>query len=329
MSSGSCDKPITMSHAEISMKGRNVSVPSLRIDGRTIITTGTWLKTAAVQDEDCIEGDTFANPETLASQLKGTRLNADILTFAQRLPDITPKYPFYLERDSMAVIPITSHSDWWERLAKYDVRAAVKKAAKRGIVTRRVEFSDSFAEGIVAIYNESAFRQGKPFWHYKKDFETVKQMSSTYLERSIFIGAYFQNELVGFIKMLRVGKVAYTFHVISMKKHFDKKPTNALIAKAVEICAENRMSHLVYGNFVYKDPKSLLTEFKRRNGFQEVLVPRYYVALTLKGKIALRLKLHKGVAEMLPQNVWRALLRLRTMIWRSRRIESERGAAEA
>jgi len=44
----------------------------------------------------------------------------------------------------------------------------------------------------------------------------------------------------------------------------------------------------MYCNYIYNDPKSSLTEFKRRNGFEQVLLPRYYIPLTLKGKIALR-----------------------------------------
>ena len=72
-------------------------------------------------------------------------------------------------------------------------------------------------------------------------------------------------------------------------KHFDKRPTNALIAKAVEICEQRGFAYLTYCNYVYNDPDSSLTEFKRRNGFEQVLVPRYYIPLTLQGRIALKL----------------------------------------
>ena len=280
--------------------------------------SGKWLKVAAIKDEEFMEGESIPDPKSFLSRMWKTGLKADIITFAQKLPDAIPRYEYHLERDSLAVISITSFSDWWEKRAKKDVRSAVNKAARLGIVVRQAEFNDSFVEGIVAIYNESAFRQGKPFWHYKKDFNTVKHLNSTYLERSTFIGAFYKDELVGFIRMVSVGSVAMTLQVISMKKHSGKKPTNALIAKAVEICTENRMSYLVYGNYVYQDPKASLTEFKRRNGFEEFLIPRYYVPLTLKGRIALRLKLHHGIAEMLPHNVLRVLSRVRKFVWKFR-----------
>ena len=88
-----------------------------------------------------------------------------------------------------------------------------------------------------------------------------------------------------------------------MIKHYDKRPANALIAKAVELCEQQGMSYLMYCNYVYNDPESSLTEFKRRNGFEQALVPRYYVPLTLKGKIALRLGLHRGVEVTYTKNV--------------------------
>jgi hypothetical protein len=293
------------------------------IDGRSVITSGKWLKIAAVADEEQIEGDTLTDPAGFVSQLKKCGLKADIFTFAERFPNIVPKPGLHLEWDSMAVIPITTYANWWETRTLKDVRTAVKKSARLGVVVKEVRFNDSLVEGIVQIYNECRYRQGKLFWHYGKDFDVVKRISATYLDRSTFIGAYFNNELIGFIKMVQVENVAATFHVISMKKYSNKKPTNALIAKAVEICAERRNTHLIYGNFVYKDPQSSLTEFKRRSGFEEALVPRYHIALTLKGKIALRLKLHQGVAGVLPLKVWRMTSKLRSLAMRYRTGDSD------
>jgi hypothetical protein len=84
-----------------------------------------------------------------------------------------------------------------------------------------------------------------------------------------------------------------------------------LIAKAVEICETKGKSHFIYGSFVYFDSDSTLTEFKRRNGFEPVPLPRYYVPLTLKGKIALKLGLHRELARQIPQPLFRQLLKIR------------------
>lgn len=307
-------------HAEVRVKGKAVPVPSTQLDGRTVITSGKWIKIAVLQDEELLEGETVADPGLFVSDLKKTALAADIFTFAQELPDTTPKFAYHRELDSLAVIPITTYPDWWEKRASHDVRAAVKKATKHGVIVKEAQLDDTFVEGIVRIYNECEYRQGKPFWHYGKDFDSVKQISSTYLNRSTLIGAYLDDELIGFIKMVQVRNIAKTLHVISMKKHFSKKPTNALIAKAVEICAQRGNTHLVYGNYVYKDPKSSLTEFKRRNGFEEVLIPRYYIPMTLKGKIALQMKLHHRIADLLPLRAWRMVSRLRALAVQYRRV---------
>lgn len=311
---------------DISVKGKPVRVPSACIDGQTVIATGRWLKIAAVVDEELLEGNSVANPTFFVRQLKNAELKADILTFAQKLPDTAPKYLYHLEWDNFAVIPITSFPEWWEKRVAYDVRKAVKRARKLGVEVRLAEFNDTLVRGMCNIYNESPVRQGKPFWHYQKDFETVKRENSTYLERSGFIGAYYEGELIGFIRMIYVGTIATTLQVISQKKHSDKKPTNALIAKAVEICEQRGVSHLVYGSYVYNDPNSSLTEFKRRNGFEEVLLPRYYVPLTFKGAIALKLNLHHRLADHIPLSLRTRLRKMRTF-WNTRKFQSTAGVS--
>ena len=61
----------------------------------------------------------------------------------------------------------------------------------------------------------------------------------------------------------------------------DKRPANALIAKMVEVCEAKGISHLIYGLYNYGNKRnSSLLEFKIRNGFEEFLVPRYYIPLT-------------------------------------------------
>jgi len=56
-----------------------------------------------------------------------------------------------------------------------------KQAEKKGVVVREVPFDDALARGIWEIYNECPVRQGRLFPHYGKSFETVRNMSATYL----------------------------------------------------------------------------------------------------------------------------------------------------
>jgi hypothetical protein len=306
--------------AEVRVKGKTQFVPSVEICGRTVISTGKWLKIAAIHDEDLVEGETVADPTSFVQDLKEAKLNADMFTFAQKLDDAVPKHNYHFEWDNLAIIPITTFSEWWEKRAESSVRRAVRKAAKLALEVKVAEFDDEFVKGIVGINDETPFRQGRAFWHFRKSFENVKRENSTYPGRNAFLGAYYHGELVGFIRLIYAGNVASTVQLLSMIKHYDKRPANALIAKAVEVCEQQGMSYLMYCNYVYNDPESSLTEFKRRNGFEQVLVPRYYIPLTLKGKIALKLGLHHGLTKLIPRPVFKQLLKLRSR-WHARKAE--------
>src|SRR5205807_881993 len=105
--------------------------------------------------------------------------------------------------------------------------------------------------------------------------------------------------------------------VISKEKYFRKRPTNALIAKAVEICAEKGIAFLNYGQYRFPGRnESSLSDFKRRNGFQEFKFPRYYVPLTTKGKLALALGFHRDSKTLIPWTVTKFLLQLRSLYHR-------------
>jgi len=121
-------------------------------------------------------------------------------------------------------------------------------------------------------------------------------------------------------------KVASTIMLLSKMQHYDKRPSNALIAKAVEVCEQQGFSFLTYWNYIYNDPNSSLTEFKRRNGFEQLLVPRYYIPLTVKGKIALSLGLHRELASHIPKPLLSQLLKLRNS-WYERKYKSPKEAA--
>ena len=311
---------MSVSDTEIRIRGKAVRVSSAQIQGRNVLLGGKWIHIATVQDEELLVGETTTDPESFVSELKSSGLNADIFTFAQRLPNSSPLHKYYFRWENLAIVPITNYSDWWENRVESSVRRAVKKAAKQGLEIRVAKFDDEFVKGICGINDETPIRQGRAFWHYRKSFDEVKLENSTYPGRNTFLGAYYQNELIGFMRLIHAGKLASVVQLLSMIKHYDKRPTNALIAKAVEICEQQGMSYLMYCNYVYHDPNSSLTEFKRRNGFEKVLVPRYYIPLTLKGNVALSLGLHVRLVEHIPAPVMSQLLKIRSY-WYARRIK--------
>lgn len=308
---------------EVQVKGKPVMMPAVEIGGLIVLVDGRRLKIAAVKDEEFLDGEPVTDPLPVIAALKSTRLRPDIFSFSQKLPNVTPRYSYYKEWENFAAIPITTYADWLEHRITYDVRKAVKRAQRSGVEIKLAEYDDEFVRGICTIYNETPFRQGKAFWHYQKDFATVKKENATFADRACFIGAYIKGELVGFIKMVYVGSYAATIQVLSQVKHRREKVSNAMISKALEVCIEKGRTHFVYGRYVYNNPDSSLTEFKRRNGFEPILVPRYYVPLTVKGAIALKLGLHRSMSEMIPVWMRPILHRVRGVLRRTSREAGE------
>ena len=160
--------------------------------------------------------------------------------------------------------------------------------------------------GIWQIYDECPVRQGRLFPHYGKSLETVREMSRTYLDSSIFIGAFDGKRLIGFVKMVidDSGAQAGLMHIVSLLEYREKAPTNALISQAVRSCADRGISRLAYSKFAYgKRLRSSLSDFKERNGFQPIDIPRYYVPLTRWGSLAFTAGLHRKLIDLVPESV--------------------------
>jgi len=132
------------------------------------------------------------------------------------------------------------------------------------------------------------------------------------LDRSDFICAQVGDELIGVLKIVYRGEVASILNLQPKASQHDKRPGNALVAKAVELCESKGVSYLTYGLFNYGNKReSPLREFKIRNGFGEIRVPRFYIPLTRWGRLCFRAKIHRGLVGILPRRVMTVALRVR------------------
>ena len=290
----------------------------LQIDGINIQVRGSLLKVAR------LDGEKFlftSDPESIVSGLRQHRV--DLFTFIQKVSDTEPQYKWPMEWDNLAVLPLTTFDEWWNKQIGFKARNKAKQAEKRGVVIREVPFSDELVKGIWEIYNETPVRQGRKFPHYGKDLETVYREEATYLDRSVFLGAYLDEKLIGFIKLLwdYDGSQAGLLNIVSLISERDKAPTNGLVAHAVRACTERQTPYLVYSNFAYgRRTRDSLSDFKERNAFKKVDLPRYYVPLSLVGRAALGLGLHKKLSERIPES---AILKLRELRkqWYGRQLQ--------
>ena len=118
---------------------------------------------------------------------------------------------------------------------------------------------------------------------------------------------------------------AAIMQIISKLDFRDRRPNNALMSHAVKLCEERGIKHLLYERLIYGNKgEDSLTRFKRENGFIQMDLPRYYIPLTLKGKIALVLGLHREMKEMVPQRLRRQLVGLRDK-WYANRFNTVGG----
>ncbi len=300
----------------ISLKGKARPAKILDANGIPVVYRKTFISVGVVADEHAFS---VTDPEKVIKTLKAASQPPDIFTFAQRIPDTNVRFKYHCEMDNFAVLRISTYDVWWTKQINDKTRNMIRKAGKKGVEVRVASYDDEFVHGISGIFNETPVRQGKRYWHYGKDLETIRRENATYLDTCVFIGAYIESELIGFVKMIYTDSYAYLMQIISKISHRDKAPTNALLAKAVELCAGKNIPFLVYAKFVYGvkgvDP---LSDFKKHHAFERMDFPRYYIPITIKGAIALRLRLHKSFVEILPQPLVFWLLGLRTR-WNSRR----------
>ncbi len=223
----------------------------------------------------------------------------DIFTFIERkwcfsIPK--PEESWVKEEDNIALLPIKTYADWLGVVGK-KTRNMIRKAEKSGVNTELVEPTEELATGIWKIYNETPIRQERAFPHYGISTGEVKNIVCS-AKDDTFIGAFIGTELAGFIQLVYGDKIAIIQQILSFQKYSDKAVNNALIAKAVEVCASRQVGWLMYGR-MGNHPS--LDSFKENNGFSKHSLPRYNVPLTRKGRIATRMGLHKEFKDTLPE----------------------------
>jgi hypothetical protein len=300
---------------EVRTKGRWVTVPGMQINGDILIPTGKRVRIVKIRGEEMREKE-VDNPEVYITALKNDRdriLKADIFTFTEKLPVTEPKYSYPVERESVAAIRLKTFKEWWEGLPQ-ETRKNVRRSQKRGVVIAVKELDAGVIDGIRSVNNDSLLRQGAKNAYYGLTAEDTRKRYGEFTGRCDFICAYSDETMIGFLHLVYRGNVAAILNLTVKSSQFDKRPANALIARAVEICQERGISHLSYGLYNYGNKRdSSLREFKIRNGFREILIPRYFVPLTPWGRLCMKLNLHRGLIGILPPSIISAAIRARAL----------------
>jgi hypothetical protein len=239
--------------------------------------------------------------EKFLSKLKSR--NVDVFTFVEKswckpLASL-PTSNWIKTEDNIALLQINTFDAWWEKVGK-KTRNMVRKAEKNGIKIELSEPSDKLAEGVWRIYNETPVRQGRAFSHYGRSFDSVRDIVFN-TENCSFICAYVEEVLVGFIQLVYGDGVVVVTQILSLQKHWDKAINNVILSKAVEVCAERGHEWLMYGRMGKGSSHPSLDKFKENNGFVRYSLNRYYVMLSRRGEIAVKLGLHKQFKDKIPE----------------------------
>jgi hypothetical protein len=278
---------------------------------KVVVRKKSFVKIA--RDASEYEKDVYPT-ETLVEKLMD--MGADIFTFIERkwvhtIPN--PPRSWRKTEDNIALLQVPSYDEWWQNIGK-KTRNMVRKAEKSGVTTRISAADEDLAEGIWRIYNETPVRQGRAFPHYGVTLQAVKRRVSS-ARNSTFLAAYLEAELAGFIQLVHGDNITIISQILSLQKHWDKAVNNALLAKAIEVCANQQAKWLMYGR-MGNHPS--LDRFKQNNGFTRLPLTRYYVPLTAKGKTAAKLGLHKEAKDALPQSIKYRLIPVYNWISRTR-----------
>jgi hypothetical protein len=239
---------------------------------------------------------------------------ADIYTFIERCwcgPIVNPSKKWRKFSDNIALATISTYEEWVMQVGK-KTRNMIRKSEKTGVRTQTLEPDEKLAEGIWKIYNETPIRQERAFPHYGETLEHVRNMVFCPVD-CVYIVAYLESEIVGFIHLVFGDQIGVVSQILSLQEHKDKAVNNSLLAKAIEICAQRKIQHVMYGR-IGNHPS--LDKFKESNGFVKYPLTRYFLALTVKGRLAVTLGLQRELKDRLPQ--WFKLRLLPVYNWVSK-----------
>jgi len=226
----------------------------------------------------------------------------DLFSFAERkwCPRIqNPEESWVRSDENIALLKLSSYDEWWKEIGK-KTRNMIRKAEKSGVKASVAEPNEKLAEGIWKIYNETPIRQERASQKYGTTLQQVTT-SLRSLPNRTYVGAYFRHELAGFMELIHGDNLMIISQILSLKKHWDKAANNVLIAKLVEVCLNDGVHWVMYGRM--GDFSSLsLDNFKQNNGFRRFQLTRYHIPITKKGELAIKLRLHKEMSDILPQS---------------------------
>src|SRR3974390_1116203 len=73
------------------------------------------------------------DPDAMLQALREYGDRIDVFTFMQRPPQTKPLYGYPMEWDNLAVLPVTTFDEWWNKQIGFKARNKAKQAEKKGV----------------------------------------------------------------------------------------------------------------------------------------------------------------------------------------------------
>ncbi len=103
----------------------------LKFDDRELLIDGRLCRVAH------LDADSYKfldDPEPVLVELRRSKMRIDLFTFMQRLSETSPSYPYPMEMDNLAVLPVSTFDHWWTQQIGNKTRNMARQAPKKGIV---------------------------------------------------------------------------------------------------------------------------------------------------------------------------------------------------
>ena len=100
----------------------------MKVCGKEIRVRGGLIRIARLE----ADGYHFLeNQEELLNGLRQCGGRIDLFTFMQKLPERSPKYPYPMEWDNLAAVPVSTFDHWWTQQISFKARNGPGKQRKR------------------------------------------------------------------------------------------------------------------------------------------------------------------------------------------------------
>jgi hypothetical protein len=241
--------------------------------------------------------------EPFLTELKSRGM--DLFTFIERSWCYTiydSPYPHWV-KDNVALTTFESYQDWIKKVTKITPNNPTNRARKRGVTLEIASPDEKLAQGIANVYNETPIRQNRRYPFYGTPPQAVAATLKND-KNTIYVTANFNGEIIGFMRIEMGDNLGMINQGVSMDAHMDKGVTRALFAKCIEVAAERGQNFVMYGR-IGNHPS--LDRFKRLNGFEKCEIKRFYIPLTRKGAVALRLGLERDLKDSAPNFIKKPL----------------------